>query len=208
MSIKRILTNIINIADTEKYSGSHIIIDYDFINNIEDNENLIRNLFRKKITDRYCKIIYNIKDKEYDIKNIIKTITNYGFDGIMFDIYTEMQFKQFKKLIKTITLLPLPYNFKWDFFIKMSNESYIDYINLKNKYKDMLNIYLISQNLENDTISNIDQVKIIKNRMELYSQKTFFENIYTMFDIDNTFIIDKCEMNNLNYPTSDILNEM
>ena len=55
--------------------------------------------------------------------DFIKFVTNYGFDGFLFNEVNISSSVFFSKFVKCISQLPTPYNFNWDFFLDLSKTS-------------------------------------------------------------------------------------
>ena len=215
MSVKLLLMDMIDITDLSKFYGNNIIINNIFLECLENKSKFIQDLFMKKLSERHCKLILEYNKEDYDNKNnlkeSIKNIINYGFDGFLFKITNNTNMKSISKLSKTLCLLPSPYNFKWSIFLQLDNvdSDLFEIKDMINKYKEVLNIYVISKNSDHLLKSGIDNsniVKLIETINELYCEDTNIKNIYSKCDINNIrFSIENSELNNIEYPSSTIL---
>jgi hypothetical protein len=201
------------IQSNDNYS-LNLITNENILNNISHiiynpiefyDNNYIKNLFKLKLKNRYLKTLLQIHiDKDLNILECVKTICNYGFDGILFTLENETFIKKCEQIIKTLNKLPEPYNFGWEiYYLHLRNNINIDlnkefYKNLNgiinfesNKNNDINKINIYNQKQTFRLNSNLYIIEINKNVIELIKQNKINQS-------DNKGI----KKNNINYPTS------
>lgn len=95
--------------------NSHVLINATF------STSLILQLFEYKLNNRLTKLILDIKDVD-SVKNVIKTFTNLGCDGIYFDtMHTSDSFDRIEQILTVASRMPYPYDARWYFYISFAS---------------------------------------------------------------------------------------
>lgn len=123
---RRILVNVPNKSDNNNFDYSiisHAIVQY---RNIQQ----LSCVFHWKYLNRYCKFLCNIDlesdlktTNKQDLKQIIKHITLFGLDGVVFSNINKDNVDKINTLLLLFQKLPVPYNFKWEAYLDFSSSS-------------------------------------------------------------------------------------
>lgn len=144
--------------------------------------NNIKKFIVLKKENRHIRLIYELDlenflinsthDIKNKIKNLIKTLVNNCFDGLVFKNIVYSHIIYIHNLIDIIEKLPSPYDFKWDYFIKTDN---IDII---------LDIYRLFKSNNNENV--FDGIITKYEYIKVLTDNGFKSKLFIIDDIKNT----------------------
>lgn len=172
------------------------------------NEKHIKELFQIKHKYRHIKLLLqiNITDN-LDISDCIKTICNYGFDGIIFSINNINAIDNCVKLAKVLKVLPEPYNFEWELYYININFNIFKDLKQNSEFTEILTgIINVDKNELNKEIENIKIYDITDNisSSHLYITDLNKHILHLLMNIDKRYIM----LNNIDYPTSKFIKQI
>ncbi len=217
-----LLTNEIdNLQQFHDSPPTHIAVEY--LDNIQQ-------LIAFKTQMRNTKLLYVIDLNEINrrlvtVKELVKTLTNNGFDGCIFEHMNESDSGYVKSFVKTLSQLPQPYNFKWEIYFDMTNgvllQRDIDEINTNPDSQGLsimyvfylCDIHVFEKYMSNDKMI----IKDVFEDKERVQNMCAFEGLrgiwnvtsqnYKWFFEQNSHQLDYT-INHIEYPTCQILKEM
>lgn len=185
---------------------SYIIYNsYNVADNVTDKE-YIQNLFNLKLKNRNIKTILQINVSEtLNIFDYIKYTCEYGFDGILFTLNNNESIYKCDQIIKTLNLLPEPYNLNWEFYYLHINKNIN--IDLESMFYKNLN-GIINFNLEQNFTKNIKIYDAKKNNV-INSDFLFSDiNMNIIYLLQHLDINNENNENNIHYPTSKFIKQI
>jgi hypothetical protein len=207
---------------------SHLIINSNSL-----TTDITKSLYLYKLQNRniktlfYCSIFFSEK---LGVKDFIKFLTDNGFDGCIFESNNPYNYFHINKIINTCFQLPAPYNFNWEFYIDFSILNpkecilfTIDKIKSIPFSPNLRGFIMESYTLEKFDLSNSPNLNNIilttnshteKEIESLYNKHNFRGIVINKFLKDFQFdslsheINDNEIINNIEYPTSNILRQL
>jgi hypothetical protein len=181
-----------------------------------------KDVYSYKKHDRNVKSLIELEMNTFDVQNIkevIKMVTNYGFDGIMFSkLEDNSKISDISRLINAFNRLPKPYDFSWDFYFHFNSNADVALkcLNkLKNNNVAFTGVIIDSSILKTLTDWGISESLIILSENTLDNIK--YNKLAGVF-VENESHASECykelkhsiqyQTNNLDYPTSSFIKQL